>query len=484
MSKSGLRLRLGRRAALFGALALPAVAKAATGVPVPVKTGPVASAHGFLDSVGIGAHWEQKASVYGARKDTLVREIMALGVRHVRGFDPNISPVLARHGITASMVTGPEFGDPAAILAIVRRANRAGMVIDAVEGPNEADLFWPMHGYRFAGEGFPAGVIAYQRALFAAIKGSDQAHVVVIGPSLGKTYDPSGDAPNPLPRGSLADAVDLGNFHPYPFGGNSFSAPFAYDGIARYYWSGNIPSGNLDEFPYAWEVYAPPFAPRPMAATETGYPTWADGVSEDVQARYIPRLLAEYFRLGIHRTYLYELADDRPDPGGQTMDDHFGLLRNDGTRKPAFTALRSLLTLIDAAIAGPRMKGPRITGPRITPDAAGSPPVIALEARMPPGYDRASFVHSLVLRASEDHALLLVWHEIADADTASKPSRRIEVPDGGIDVTVAAPYVADAWYAYDGGWELQGRSVAASRSLSVPLQDRIVVVSLRREHAA
>ncbi len=39
-----------------------------------------------------------------------------------------------------------------------------------------------------------------------------------------------------------------------------------------------------------------------MAATEAGYATHCKGVSEAVQAKYIPRLCCEYFRLGFRRT--------------------------------------------------------------------------------------------------------------------------------------------------------------------------------------
>jgi hypothetical protein len=438
---------------------LPRGAPAASaGASVPV--GPTATAHDFIDSIGISAHWEQKDGVYG-HAGALVAALIRLGIPHVRGFDPSISPLLARHGITAMLVAGPEVGDPARILAIVRRANAHSRVIDAVEGPNEADLFWPMHGYSYNGERFPTGVLAYQRDLYAP----DQSGILLIGPSLGRTYD-SGAHPNPLPPGSLAQAVDLGNFHPYPFGGNSFSVPFAYGTIARYYWNGNFPSTNLDEFPYATEVYAPPFAPRPMAATETGYPTWRNGISEAVQAKYLPRLFAEYFRLGIRRTYLYELADNQPDPSGTTMEDHFGILRNDLTPKPAFEALRSLIALIAA-------------GAQRT--IVGAPPVVTLTAALPPPYDRPAYVHSLLLRLSDTHSLLLVWHEVADADTSSSPPRMIAVPDGRIEITAAAPYRPDAWYAYGPDWSLQRHAAPEGNGpLSVPLQDRIVVISLRR----
>ena len=43
---------------------------------------------------------------------------------------------------------------------------------------------------------------------------------------------------------------------------------------------------------------------------------------------------------------LYELLDEKPDPRGRDAEQHFGLLRNDFSRKPAFNALRNLLDVV------------------------------------------------------------------------------------------------------------------------------------------
>ena len=111
----------------------------------------------------------------------------------------------------------------------------------------------------------------------------------MLGPSLGKTYDPGANQPNPFPAGSLTSVVDWGNFHPYP-GGNPFNVPFDYNTTQKYYWNSNFPSINIDEHPYLLEVYRAPFQPKPMAATETGYATDRNGVSEAVHGKYMPRL--------------------------------------------------------------------------------------------------------------------------------------------------------------------------------------------------
>jgi hypothetical protein len=423
------------------------------------------TASNFRDSIGVSAHWEYKNSVYRARSEEIIAAIARLGVRHVRGYDSLISRELEQIGIGSMLVAGPEIGLPEAIADIIVDANATGSAIDAVEGPNEPDLFWPLHGYSYKGQGFPFGVIAYQRDLYQALKQRRSiAGVPVIGPSLGKTYDPPSH-PNPFPGGSLTQSVDFGNFHPYPFGGNSFSDPFAYDTISKYYWNGNFPSVNLDEFPYAYDVYDPPFAPKSMMATETGYSTGSNGVSEAVQAKYIPRLFAEYLRLGIQRTYLYEFADLAPDPSGQNMDKHFGLVRSDLLPKPAYIALRSLIDLVTSVPnAGAEMANPSV---EIFP-------------HMPAEYDRLAYVHSLLVRQSESQALLLVWHEVASADTSVSPPRSIEVPLGNVDLSVSQPFSAVVWYDYGPDWEFRPHPVPAGIGrLSLPLKDEIVAVVLR-----
>ena len=222
---------------------------------------------------------------------------------------------------------------------VVKQVNRQVPVIDAIEGPNEPDFFWASFKKSYGGlghaqgdKGIIGGVIAFQKDLYKAVK-SDLAtkNLPVYGPALGKTY--GYDTRSPFGKGTLADAVDYGNFHPY-CGGNPFSVPFSYAGIEKYYWQGNFPSANLDEFPFAFDVYAPPYAPKPMVATETGYSTNLGGVSEAAHAKYMPRLFCEYFRKGIARAYSYEFVDEFEDKAQTNREAHFGLLRRDLTPKP------------------------------------------------------------------------------------------------------------------------------------------------------
>lgn len=79
---------------------------------------------------------------------------------------------------------------------------------------------------------------------------------------------------------------------------------------------------------------------KSVVATENGYSTSGspDAIPQNIAGRYMPRLLIEQFRAGIRRTYLYELID--------CCGESYGLLTQDGLPKPAFYAVKSLLTLL------------------------------------------------------------------------------------------------------------------------------------------
>jgi hypothetical protein len=81
----------------------------------------------------------------------------------------------------------------------------------------------------------------------------------------------------------------------------------------------------------------------PIYVTEVGWPTSTDGdgVSEDVAAAYIQRfMLLARSRSSIAGVWWYDLQDDDSDPSN--VENRFGLLRQNGQPKPAYTALAAL----------------------------------------------------------------------------------------------------------------------------------------------
>jgi hypothetical protein len=86
---------------------------------------------------------------------------------------------------------------------------------------------------------------------------------------------------------------------------------------------------------------------KPLVATEVGFHTALNTSEPGAQppcdertaAVYTLRTVLEQCKFGIRRSFLYELIDLWPDPAKAHAEWNFGLLRNDMTPKPAFTAL-------------------------------------------------------------------------------------------------------------------------------------------------
>jgi hypothetical protein len=90
---------------------------------------------------------------------------------------------------------------------------------------------------------------------------------------------------------------------------------------------------------------------KPVYFTEAGYPTLPapgqpEGVDDLTQAKLTLNLIMDAASLGIAATYLYDLADDGPDPTGAKLTDHFGLFAFDGTAKPSAVAIHNLAGIL------------------------------------------------------------------------------------------------------------------------------------------
>jgi hypothetical protein len=158
---------------------------------------------------------------------------------------------------------------------------------------------------------------------------------------------------------------------------------------------------------------------RPLVATETGYHTataWTGehpAVSEQAMARYVPRLFLEYFDAGISRTYLYELIDE----GTSNVDreQKFGLLRADGTEKPAYGALRNLIAVL-------RDPGAGFTPGELDYTLSGD----------------TTGVETTLLQKRDGRFYLVLWQEAASYDLVRKLEAQVPVKQVTLQLTRAA----------------------------------------------
>lgn len=281
------------------------------------------SADSFVDSIGVAVHLRYKHTPYANYSGIIKPRLQELGIRHIRdgGKDSTFYQKLndlATIGIKSTLVMDPRDGTtPRDAVTIAKAVPKS---IEAVEGPNETDL--KQFKFSYKGQIFPQGTRAYQNELYAAIKGdSATASLPVLMPSMGW-------GKNAITLGYLSSG-NMGNMHSYPA-------------------NGQPPTADLDSWyiPYAKVIAGPS---KPLVVTEVGYhnainnPQSASAISELASSKYLPRLNLEYFNRGIKRVFLYELINQGP---GRDQEENFGLLRHDGSPKPAFIAIKNLILLL------------------------------------------------------------------------------------------------------------------------------------------
>jgi hypothetical protein len=382
--------------------------------PPPVgRVPPQASADRFLDSVGVNVHVTYLDTAY-QRIDAWLARLRELGVRHVRDglvLDNDASAPrlrqLAAAGMRLTLITSLD--RPADEQVRYATAN-VGAAVEALEAPNEVDI-----------SGAPDWAPRL-RAFLPQLRAAAGARTLV-GPSL----------VNPASwkqLSGLTGSWNVNNLHPYPGGGE--------------------PSSNLaPELGRARGIAAG----RPVQATETGYHDAlkaAGGqppVSEETAAAYLPRMALAYFAAGIQRTFLYELADERPDAGLRHAEQHFGLLRADLTPKPAFVALRDLLQAVRRS------------------DGPGQPREVRVRAPRD--------VRTLLLRRDDGSAALALWRSAP----AWEAARRAAIPTTPARAVVGFDGRAKDVTVHRLGHGVQRRGETAE--VEVPVAADVVLVTYR-----
>jgi hypothetical protein len=222
------------------------------------------------------------------------------------------------------------------IEAFVRGVAALGDRVIAVEGVNE----WDNTGR----PDWAAELRTHQATLYAAVKQA-MPNMPVLAPALA-------DARKAPSLGSVP--CDLGNAHAYPNG---------------------VPQSWL-EVPV--KAAASVSAGRSVVVTETGYTNALDDrdvvhhhpVTEAIVGGYMAELVTAHLAAGAPRVYVYELFDQAP--GDTDVEHGFGLIRNDGTPKPAYTALKQLIGVPMAPTKADRWSASlRFDSPGCCPSRAG-----------------------------------------------------------------------------------------------------------------
>ncbi len=332
------------------------------------------SAFDFVNSIGANTHINYFDRTYG-NFPLLQRELKSVGILHLRDgvhlLNPDYNKMvygrwieLGKLGIRFDAVVDPRSKLPPLTGDLLDQVNAlSGHTIESFEGANELDIGkvddWTSIDKDFQGR------------LFHAVNSMNTRDgIKVIGPSLAF-------ARHGINLGDLSAQMDEGNLHPYP--------------------AGKLPSTIFPEQSMLARMAS---GSKPVVITETGYHnalndhTDQPAVSEAAAGKYMPRLLLENFGRGIVRTYLYEFFDEAPDPSLKDNQLHWGIVRADGSEKPAFTALKNLISEL-----GDTAEPASSTSFAWTLDAASSD------------------IHHVLLQKSTGEIDLVLWQEVPVFDT-------------------------------------------------------------------
>lgn len=332
------------------------------------KSGPprgaAVPAQNVVGSIGVNVHLQYLDTAY-RNFPAIEARLEALGVKNIRdgacvgcAQENQRLQQLGQAGFKFDLIMGDPKGQSGKLPQLVGLVRQFSPYMTAVEGPNEYD-----------NQGDPQWapkLRSYQQQLYKAVKGEDKLkRLPVIGPSFvnPESFREVGD---------LSRSMDASNLHSYPPNG----AP---------------PASNVDSELRRAEAMAPR---KPAFSTETGYRTGGPPlpgnkpVDPRTASAYLTSLVLEYYRAGIHRSYLYELVDEKPDRFNKDPQQHFGLLHNNLKPKPAFHALHNLISLL--SVGGPA-KGQM-------QDPAGT--VTTLDGAP---------IHTLTMQRGDGSQVLAVW---------------------------------------------------------------------------
>lgn len=264
--------------------------------------------------------------------------------------------------------------------------------LQSASRPNELDM-WPKTEYN--GEVFPQGTIDYCQDLWNIVRsGPDYRDTPIVMPSMADSDNVSKlTAITPAPVGY----ADYGNTHAYQWGGLA----------------DNRATWNLS-------LCSPATANHTVMATEMGYcnstpygSDWQPGVSQRASAIYLPIAFCEFFNRGAKRTYVYELIDDKPDPQFKDGEVHYGILNNDGSPKPAYTALKNMIAIV------------KDSDKKFTP----APLDFSLEGA-------PDTLHSTLVQKANGAYYLILWNDVSVFDVATKSSPGEDINPQPVPVTV------------------------------------------------
>ena len=192
---------------------------------------------------------------------------------------------------------------------------------------------------------------------------------------------------------------------------------------------------------------------KPIWVTENGYKhTGAVAghpvVTQRAAAKYLPRQILHHLSLGVPRFYVYQLYTEG-------SPENFGILNDDGTPRPAFTALKNLISLF---------KDP---GPEFQPES--------LAYRL----STTSGIRHMLFQKRNGRFYLVLWQPVASSSGGYSDGSAADVEPAAKAVTITLPRVFSSVRTYQPSFRasaVKTRNGVARVGVAVP--DHLLVVEL------
>ena len=427
-----------------GGTAPPPIAAPGTGTGASVAA---VWSDNFVSSAGVATHFNYWDLLpYGNNVNTTISAIKAAGFRFIRdglSVDTDqgsnnrywgVMKQLTTSGIKLVLVTQPAYlgnntwvtapySNQSNIDTAVNRVGASGIL--AFEGPNEVDN---NNGNWGGIPAYGANTRAYMSAMYKRVK-QVAPSVTVIGLTTTSSYGSSF-------IGDISGSMDAGTLHPYP--------------------NGVIPGSALVSTESNSSVLNA--AQKPWWVTETGYYTapnattgvYQPGVSESAQGKYVPRLYLDYFKAGIVHTSVYEIIDEHVSQAD--AESNYGLMHNDGSPKPAYNAMKNMLTLL----ADP--------GATFTPTTSLSYTLAGT----------TSTIRQSLFQKRDGRFYLVLWNDVLVYNTSGKT----DITNATVPVTVQFSVQPRSISRYQPLVSAAGTSVTPSRSVAVSVADNPIILEI------
>jgi hypothetical protein len=343
----------------------------------------------FVQSIGVNQHLNCGGTVY-ANEPLELQELQYLGVSHVRDSFPQTwrmseYDALAKAGIKSDFLLGATPGDistnlSSELAAIDQLAQATPGSVDFVEAPNELNgQIVYLNGAASSDPSVGAAIMRTDSQAFRSDQLLLSQGVKLLNVSI--TNGPAGWSDYVTGLGNLSQYVDYANWHVY------------FD-------NGSQPLSHVTSM-YQDALRSAPG--KPVVFTETGYFTAygnGSGVDEATQAKNTLNLLADAFKAGVQRSYLYELMEGTANPSNTDVEATFGLFRADGTAKPVATAIRNLTSILS--------------------DTAGNAATFAVGTLNYSITNLPNTGNSILMQKANGAFQLMVWNEAPDWNSSSK----------------------------------------------------------------